>query len=389
MKIAKIFVGDPHNQKGAFNNVIERCKRLVSTGANVDCYMIRYYHSPFLRLLKKRLRGPYLEKETIVQGLNFQNIWIEMRLWDYLLAVKLRRRLPMGISQLNNFIDQFSNYDLLSVHGYESVYIANECKKKYGVPFVSTWHGSDINYTPFFNKFTYERVKYFLQRSDHNFFVSEHLMKRARTVSSKMIGTVLYTGPSDFFLKSNHEVFASKIRDSISESKKIVAFIGNLVSVKNVLVLPEIFYQVRMKSYNTEFLVVGDGYLRSKLNAKFKTMGLEDVVFLGKLEPEAIPEVMKSIDVLVLPSFNEGLPRVTLEAQTLGVAVVGSDRGGIPEAIGGENSFALDDDFISKISDRIVSILESGERPAGLPEKFSWDYALKHEKEVHQLLCGR
>lgn len=48
------------------------------------------------------------------------------------------------------------------------------------------------------------------------------------------------------------------------------------------------------------------------------------------------------------------MPRVTLEAKACGVHVVGSDRGGIPESIGSENCFTLDDQFVNNISNRIT-----------------------------------
>lgn len=64
--------------------------------------------------------------------------------------------------------------------------------------------------------------------------------------------------------------------------------------------------------------------------------------------------------MLLLPSLNEGMPRVTLEALTCGVSVVGSNVGGISESIGEKNSFDLDDDFLNSISSRAIEILENG-----------------------------
>ena len=54
------------------------------------------------------------------------------------------------------------------------------------------------------------------------------------------------------------------------------------------------------------------------------------------------------------------MPRVTLEALTCGVSVVGSNVGGISESIGEKNSFDLDDDFLNSISSRAIEILENG-----------------------------
>ena len=99
----------------------------------------------------------------------------------------------------------------------------------------------------------------------------------------------------------------------------------------------------------------------------------------GKVEPESVPELMNCLDVLILPSLNEGLPLVTLEALACGVNVVGSNVGGISESRK-KNVFDLDDDFAQNISNRIIEIIENNEKPKPLSEEFSWNKAI--EKEV-------
>jgi glycosyltransferase involved in cell wall biosynthesis len=81
--------------------------------------------------------------------------------------------------------------------------------------------------------------------------------------------------------------------------------------------------------------------------------------------------------LLVLPSLNEGLPRVTLEALACGVPVVGSDVGGIPEVIGEENVFELNPMFEKNISKRAIEILKNNEPAKPFPEEFSWDGAVE------------
>lgn len=387
MKIAKLFAGDPNNQKGAFNNILERCKRLAEVEADVDCYIIRYYHSFFLRVLKKRFKKPQLEDEIVVQGLRFKNLWVEMDFWDYIFSILLKQRLPVGRRQLIRYVENFSQYDLLSVHGYGAVFIADKCKERFNIPFVATWHGSDINYTPFFSNTLYKKAKFYLERADHNFFVSQKLLEKSELISSIAKKSVLYTGPSQLFYDNINQLNSSIPKRLDFPSDNVIAFVGNLIDVKNVLCLPDIFKAVKARFEDVCFLIVGDGDLQEKLERRLHKLGLhKDVIMTGKMMPNDVPHIMRKVDILVLPSKNEGLPLVTLEAQLVGAAVVGSDRGGIPESIGIENSFALENDFVERISGRIIELLRSGERPSGLPEKFSWEYALRREKEVHESL---
>jgi glycosyltransferase involved in cell wall biosynthesis len=80
--------------------------------------------------------------------------------------------------------------------------------------------------------------------------------------------------------------------------------------------------------------IVGDGPLRAKLKVQAGELGLEaDIEFLGRLpEAETLTEIARS-DVLVLPSFMEGLPIVLMEALALGVPVVAARVAGIPELV--------------------------------------------------------
>jgi len=59
-----------------------------------------------------------------------------------------------------------------------------------------------------------------------------------------------------------------------------------------------------------------------------------DVHFTGMLPQAEVAKWMNAMDVMILPSRNEGFGMVIVEAQGCGTSVVGSSNGGIPEAIG-------------------------------------------------------
>jgi len=83
---------------------------------------------------------------------------------------------------------------------------------------------------------------------------------------------------------------------------------------------------------NTEFILVGDGPLRPKLEELSRRLGLESrVTFLG--ERRDIPNVLQALDVSVVPSFSESLSNVILESMAAGKPVVASRVGGNSELV--------------------------------------------------------
>lgn len=80
------------------------------------------------------------------------------------------------------------------------------------------------------------------------------------------------------------------------------------------------------------FVIAGDGPLRQELVALTEDLGLRSRVhFLGFRSDASV--LMRSLDVLVVPSLTEGSPLVTLEAMAAGVPVVASAVGGIPDQV--------------------------------------------------------
>src|SRR5207302_438501 len=70
-----------------------------------------------------------------------------------------------------------------------------------------------------------------------------------------------------------------------------------------------------------------------------QTMGLQEAVrHLGELSDEEIAHVYRACDVLLYPSFHEGMGRPVAEAMASGTPVVASNRGAIPEVVQHPNS---------------------------------------------------
>ena len=112
-----------------------------------------------------------------------------------------------------------------------------------------------------------------------------------------------------------------------------VLFAGRLAEQKGVRYLVEA--AARMRTQAVEICLVGDGPERRMLEELVRRHGLEDrFSFLGFQPHDAIPQLMRTADLLVLPSIYEELGSVLLEAMHAGLPIVASDTGGIADAVG-------------------------------------------------------
>ena len=115
----------------------------------------------------------------------------------------------------------------------------------------------------------------------------------------------------------------------IAEDAFVVGHVGRFCPVKNHAFLLDVFDQLRQENERAVLLLVGDGELRSSMEEKAKTMGLEDYVLFTGVRSD-VCDLMQAMDVFVFPSLYEGLPVSLVEAQAAGLPCVISD--GVPEA---------------------------------------------------------
>jgi glycosyltransferase involved in cell wall biosynthesis len=112
----------------------------------------------------------------------------------------------------------------------------------------------------------------------------------------------------------------------------VVATVASLERRKGIDVLLEALAILRRAGTEAVCLVCGDGTERLALQRRAEELGLERAVrFLGHRAD--VSEVLAAADVFALPSRHEGLGVAVLEAMAVGLPVVASSVGGIPEAV--------------------------------------------------------
>ncbi len=119
-----------------------------------------------------------------------------------------------------------------------------------------------------------------------------------------------------------------------AEPGKNILFIGRLAAVKGATLLLDAFARVLKSHGDAHLTLVGDGPDRAALEAKVDRLSLRDkVTFTGYLGQDDVAGVLNDADLLVLPSFAEGVPVVLMEAMASRIPVIASRVAGVQELV--------------------------------------------------------
>ncbi len=222
-------------------------------------------------------------------------------------------------------------YDAIQAHGMYTLNagaVAMLLAAQRGLPFAVTLHGSDVNQVMRREPHWHVEV---LRRAGTTIFVSDALRRTAIDLGYDGRDAVVIPNGVDIDLFRPRNRASTRQKLGLLPNPRLVTYVGGLTSTKGADRLPEIFRAILMEMPHTQFAIVGDGALSPTIRK-----GIADlpVTMLGRRTHSAVADVLAASDVIVLPSRSEGWPLVILESQACGTPVVGTDVGGIQEAIG-------------------------------------------------------
>jgi len=111
-------------------------------------------------------------------------------------------------------------------------------------------------------------------------------------------------------------------------------YVGNLKHDKGVTELIKGFASICDNYPELTLVFAGSGIEKKHLTELSKTLNITDKVkLLGSVEHHKLPALITHAKALALPSYNEGVPNVVLEAMACGTPVLATKVGGIPEIV--------------------------------------------------------
>ncbi|MFT5780277.1 MAG: N-acetyl-alpha-D-glucosaminyl L-malate synthase BshA [Crocinitomicaceae bacterium] len=254
--------------------------------------------------------------------------------------------------------------DILHVHyaipHASAAYMAKMILKAQGIdiPFVTTLHGTDITLVgkdPSFEPV----ITFCLNESDAVTAVSKSL--KEDTYSHFSTNRHIDVIPNFIPIQKDYTPPSDALRANYAEpGERILCHISNFRKVKRVEDVLLMFEKVNEK-IPCRILLVGDGPERYKLEELCTKIGLCDrVKFLGKITDTF--HVLQLSDLFVLPSETESFGLAALEAMAVGVPVISSNTGGLPEVnVQGVTGYLSDVGDVADMAANAISILEDEE----------------------------
>lgn len=180
----------------------------------------------------------------------------------------------------------------------------------------------------FFERLTYRMISYLVTGTNS---LAEGYAKRYN-IGLKKIKIMPNWISLERFAVGPNGVWAMEKNLGILSNDKVLLFIHRLSERKGAHFLLDIFQKI--KKQDKKLIVIGDGPERGNLESKIRNLGLQDrVKLLGWVPNRELPVYYALADVFLMPSEEEGFPRVLLETMAMGVPFVAFDVGGVKEIV--------------------------------------------------------
>lgn len=278
--------------------------------------------------------NPYVRKENIISSASFC----------------CGKSFIDSIRLLKNNI-KTSDFVILRVHSFNSViafYYILKYKKLYMVESVSCawdclWYHSLKG--KILAPFMYIITKIIVSSASYVTYVSEFLKRRYDTKHDFLIC-------SDVRLNNN-----VKIKSSFNKKLKLCTIANVDVKYKGHAYVIKALSFLKKNNIFFDYYLVGGGS-GIKLKKLIKKYGLDDYVhFVGPIPHQNIFEYLKNIDIYIQPSDAESHGRVILEAQSVGVPVISSSTGGMPEIV--NEKFVFKKKNYKSLSEKLIDMISN------------------------------
>lgn len=235
---------------------------------------------------------------------------------------------PVSVVRLRRFLRREA-VDILNPHSSRDGWIAGLAGRLAGVPFIVRSRHFEVPITnPAFSRVVFTRL------ADHLITTSPKITAQLQATFSlpdERVSTVPTGIDPELFSPTGAK--ASVPAPTADQAGwPLIGMIAVLRSAKGHTTLVRAARRLHDTGLPVRLVFAGEGPSRGPIDEEIARQRLGHCVqFLGHRED--VPELLRSLDLLAIPSLHEGIPQIALQALATGIPVVGSDVGGIPSVI--------------------------------------------------------
>lgn len=314
--------------------------------------------------------------------------------------VTMKNRTDLSVVSKLATIIRENNFDIVHTHGVRANLLGRLAARQAGrKPVITTVHSLlEKDYPEFFrrqvNKFTEWATR---SLTDHFITVSQGL--KDKLVSSGIPAgrvTVIYNGIVLENFSLPDEPGAARARLGYGPDVPLVGIVARLHPVKGHQYFLEAARLVLEQCPGAHFVIAGEGPQRQFLEDMAGRLGLADrVAFTGFVAD--VRALMADLNLLVISSLWEGFGLTAVEAMALGVPVVSTEAGGLPEVVlHGETGLLVPPANSAALAKSIIWMLEHPEAAAEMVkkarqavcEKFTAQVMARRTEELYRQVLG-
>jgi glycosyltransferase involved in cell wall biosynthesis len=246
------------------------------------------------------------------------------------------------------------------IHTHEALsdvvgYLAAKLTKK---PIITTLHGWIVNTMK--DKIRIYLDKLIIKRFNCVIAVSESMEKQILNdgVPQHIIRVLHNCIVTSHYNKNGTKGFLRNVIKNRNNGV-LIGTIGRLSAEKGHKDFIEAASIIRRKGYEAHFVLIGDGQEKENLVKMTNDLGLDSyVTFTGYIRN--VQDVYRDLDLMVLPSYTEGLPNVVLESLMMDVPVIATNVGGTSEIIkNNETGVLISPHSPQQIANEIINYLDN------------------------------
>lgn len=284
----------------------------------------------------------------VTEERNIPTIWLKMRsAYDPVAFVKILQLLKR------------ERVDIVHAHSSRDAWLAGAAGRLLGVPVFRTRH----LLTRIGGRYVYTHL------TDRVITVSEGV--RQYLISRGVPGDKITSVPTGINLKrfdaGRTDLADMRARFGIPRETYVIGIIAVLRRAKGHRFLLQAVKQLAPEFPQIKLLIAGTGPQEQNIRNLIKELSLEDhVMMLG--HQDDIPSLLKTLDVFVLPAQEEALGTALIEATAMGVPVIATKIGGIPEVLGEAGLLFVSED-VDALVKHLRTLIRSPELAARMREQ--------------------